>query len=104
MARLPNGGLVALYNHREDGATAGWSDRTPLALARSDDEGRTWRRLADIEASPEYCYGYASVRMHAGAAILTYYVWPRRGQPSFEHTTLRIRAVPLDRVGSGMII
>ena len=98
MARLPDGGLVALYNHREDGAMAGWSDRTPLALARSDDDGQVWRRLADIEESPEYCYGYTSVRIHADAALLTYYVWPRTGQPSFDQTILRITRVPLDRL------
>jgi len=43
IARLPGGRLVALYNHRPDGAQAGWADRTPLAAAASDDGGDSYR-------------------------------------------------------------
>lgn len=99
MARLPDGGLVAVYNHRPDGAEAGWADRTPLALARSDDEGRTWRRLEDIESDPEHCYAYTSLRLYEQRAVLTYYVWPRKAPAHFDQTTLRIRILPLDALG-----
>jgi sialidase-1 len=105
MARLPDGGdqiaLIAVYNHRPDGASAGWADRTPLALARSDDHGDLlaahWRRLADIESDPQYCYGYTSIRVEDGLVWLSYYVWPRQIETSFLNTGLRLRALPLSR-------
>ena len=96
MARLPDGGLVAIYNRREDALGAGWADRTPLAAARSDDEGRTWRRLADIEPSPDYCYGYTSIRFDEDSVLLTYYVWPRSAQAGFDQTGLRFRRMSLE--------
>ena len=98
MARLPNGSLVILYNHREDGATAGWKDRTPLAAARSVDEGQTWQRLDDIEASANYCYAYTSLRIYGQRVALSYYVWPRSVEQGFDQTTLRFRVLPLERL------
>lgn len=97
MARMPDGSLVIVYNHREDGATAGWKDRTPLAVARSVDEGHTWRRLADIEASADYCYAYTSLRVYGQRVALSYYVWPRSVEQGFDQTTLRFRVLGLDR-------
>jgi len=97
MVRLPDGGLVVFYNHRPEGAKAGWKDRTPLAVARSDDEGRTWRRLADLEPSPEFCYAYTSCRIYGDKAVLTYYVWPRAVEMGFEQTRLRFRVLPWSR-------
>jgi len=99
VARLPGGALIAAYNHRSDGATAGWADRTALALARSEDEGRTWRRLEGLEPDPGFCYGYTSLRPYGYQVVLTYYVWPRRGQRHFQDTTLRVRVLPAERLG-----
>lgn len=98
VARLPDGALIVAYNHRPDGATAGWADRTPLALARSEDGGRTWQRLADIEPDPAYCYGYTSLRPYGYQVVLTYYVWPRRGQRHFQDTALRVRVLPSEHL------
>ena len=98
IARLPGGRLVALYNHRPDGAQAGWADRTPLAAAASDDGGDSWQRLEDIEPSTDYCYGYTSFRVYGENIALTYYVWPRGARAGFEQTTLRFRMLPLDRL------
>ncbi|NLG52343.1 MAG: exo-alpha-sialidase, partial [Chloroflexi bacterium] len=96
MARMPDGSLVILYNHREDGATAGWKDRTPLAAARSVDDGQTWQRLGDVEGSADYCYAYTSFRVYDQRVVLTYYVWPRSVEHGFDQTTLRFRMVPLE--------
>lgn len=98
IARLAGGSLIVAYNHRPDGTTAGWADRTPLALARSEDKGRTWRRLEDIEPDPAYCYGYTSLRPYGYQVVLTYYVWPRRGQRHFQGTTLRVRVLQPERL------
>ena len=95
MTRLPDGTLAVICNHRPDGARAGWAGRTPLALAQSNDDGRTWHRQRDIESSPEYCYGYTSFRVYADRVALTYYVWPRREPSGFSQTALRFHLLPL---------
>jgi hypothetical protein len=97
MARLPAGGLIAIYNHRHDGAQAGWAGRTPLAAARSHDQGHTWERLRDIETSAAYAYGYTSFRIYGERVVLTYYLWPRDASAHFEGTSLRFRVLPLAR-------
>ncbi len=97
--RLRDGGLVITYNHRPEGAKAGWADRTPLALARSEDEGRTWRRLTDLESDPAYSYGYTSLRLVAEVAWLSYYVWPRHAPEHFLDTALRVRTIDLAALG-----
>ncbi len=97
MAHLPDGSLVAIYNHRPDGAQAGWAGRTPLSVARSCDGGRTWRRLEDIETSTAYAYGYTSFRIHGEGVVLTYYVWPRDAPANFQETALRFKVLALAR-------
>ena len=97
MVRMPDGGLIVAYNHREDGVAAGWRGRTPLSVARSRDEGCTWRGLADLESSPEYGYGYASLRPSGDSLVMTYYVWPQAAVDSFAQTSLRYRILPLAR-------
>jgi sialidase-1 len=97
MVRMPDGGLIVVYNHRPDGVTAGWADRTPLAIARSDDQGAHWRRLADLESDPQHCYGYTSIRVENDLVWLSYYVWPRQAEASFLNTGLRLRALPRSR-------
>lgn len=97
MAALPDGSIIAAYNHHPDGAQAGWTGRTPLALARSVDRGHTWVRLDDIESSPDFCYGYTSLRIYGRRVVLTYYVWPRTAPTSFAQTTLRVRVLPVER-------
>ena len=50
MTRLRNGHVVLVFNDSE-------SSRTPLSIARSLDEGRTWERPLALESNPgEYSY------------------------------------------------
>ena len=50
MTRLANGHLVVVYNDSE-------LNRTPLSIARSLDEGRTWETPLHLESNPgEYSY------------------------------------------------
>jgi len=50
MCRLRNGHLVLVFN---DSST----ERTPLSVALSTDEGATWGRPVSLEANPgEYAY------------------------------------------------
>ena len=50
MTHLRNGHLVLVFNDSE-------TDRTPLSIARSLDEGRTWETPLVLESNPgEYSY------------------------------------------------
>ncbi|QJX01044.1 sialidase family protein [Frigoriglobus tundricola] len=50
--------------------------RTPISLARSTDDGKTWKRVADLETEPgEYSYP-AIVQSAAGTLEMTY-TWKR---------------------------
>jgi predicted neuraminidase len=50
MTRLANGHLVVVFNDSE-------LARTPLSIARSLDEGRTWETPLHLESNPgEYSY------------------------------------------------
>lgn len=50
--------------------------RTPLSLARSADDGKTWKKVTDLEAEPgEYSYP-AMIRSAAGTLEITY-TWRR---------------------------
>jgi predicted neuraminidase len=50
--------------------------RTPISLARSEDDGKTWKRVADLETEPgEYSYP-AMIQSAAGTLEITY-TWKR---------------------------
>jgi hypothetical protein len=67
--------MVMLYNDRE-GVPFGdprfmW--RTPLSVAVSDDDGRTWRRHTALEADDSVNYCYHSLCFSGDRAIASYY-------------------------------
>ena len=67
--------LIMLYNDREGvpfGAPEfGW--RTPLSVAVSDDDGRTWQRHAPLESDDTVNYCYYSLCFAGDRAVCTYY-------------------------------
>lgn len=73
--RLEDGRLFLVFNP----VGVDWGPRTPLDLAVSSDNGKTWRRMAHLEDDPdldsEYSYP-AIVRTKDGVAIS--YTWNRR--------------------------
>ena len=66
--RLEDGRLLLVYNH----VAGNWSARTPLDLAVSEDNGKTWRTIAHLEADAdlksEFSYP-AIIRTKTGVAI-----------------------------------
>jgi predicted neuraminidase len=65
MTRLTNGHLVLVFNDSE-------SQRTPLSIARSTDEGRSWERPLFLESNPgEYSYPCV-IESRDGAVHVTY--------------------------------
>ena len=76
-------------------AKANWKQRTPQVVARSTDNGMTWSEPRAIETDPKHGYGYISFTRVKDDALLTYYDWEDKGQPSFQMTALRQRTIPL---------
>ncbi len=75
-ALLPDGRLFLIYNP----VNRNWGPRTPLTLAVSEDNGRTWTNLAHLEDDPdrdsEYSYP-AMIASDDGNTLLISYTWNR---------------------------
>ena len=71
MIPLANGHWVIVYNDSE-------TSRTPLSIARSTDEGRTWEEPLKLEANPGE-YSYPSVLQTADGKIHVTYTFRRYG-------------------------
>lgn len=67
---LADGRIVLIYNHTPRG-------RTPLSLAVSRDEGKTWRRFLDLETEPGE-YSYPALIVGADGNLHMTYTWKRR--------------------------
>jgi len=90
--RIPaTGDLLAVWNDHSGrwviggkkavrgwGAKSSW-DRTPLALAVSKDEGKTWRRARLIEKDPRRGFCYTAIHFTDGAVLLAYCCGGRGG-------------------------
>lgn len=74
--RLPGSPrLVMLYNDRGKlgYGEPGFSFRTPLSVAVSDDEGKTWKKLPPIESSDARNYCYFSLLFFDDRFLVSYY-------------------------------
>jgi predicted neuraminidase len=74
LLRLDDGRIILVYNP----VSKNWGPRTPLDLALSSDNGKTWRPFAQLENNPEIKseFSYpAIVRTANGVAIS--YTWNR---------------------------
>lgn len=79
LAQLPDGRLVLVCNP----VAENWGPRTPLTIFSSDDNGRSWSRMEDLEAEPvrgderprpEFSYP-SIIPCSEGVAIV--YTWKR---------------------------
>lgn len=72
--RLPDGRVLLCYNP----VSGNWGARTPLDLAISADDGKTWKTVAHIEDDPdtESEFSYPSMKLMEGGVVLTY-TWQR---------------------------
>jgi sialidase-1 len=78
-----------------DNAKGGWKGRNRIMFAASGDHGRTWGSPRFVEEDPRGSFGYTSVTLVRGHALLTYYDWRDHGQAGFAETSLRERLIPL---------
>ncbi|MXX53719.1 MAG: exo-alpha-sialidase [Dehalococcoidia bacterium] len=66
--RIPStGDLLMAWNNTSGGL------RSPLTLAVSSNEGRTWGHMLDIETEQGHTYSYPSILFQNDEAVLTYY-------------------------------
>lgn len=74
IGKLPNNRLALVYNPHFVEGTGHGGPRTPLRVAVSRDEGRTWTPVADLEDDPAKTYAYTSWYPDGERVFLTYYV------------------------------
>lgn len=74
IARIPStGDLLLVWNNnkvREEGWHGG--KRTPLTVAVSKDEGKTWEHIRDIETDPDGWYCYIAIHFTKKEVLLGY--------------------------------
>lgn len=73
LARVPNTDLtMVVWNHNpNDGKHS--SNRSPLTVGFSKDEGKTWFGFQNLEDAPEKTWSYPSIRFLDGKAWVIYY-------------------------------
>ncbi len=95
IARLPGSNeLLMIWNNNPKGNKAGWQGRTPLTIAISRDEGKTWENVKNIEDNPDSGFAYTSATPFQDRILLTYYHW-KKGNPNFQNTSLVFYSIPI---------
>lgn len=86
--RLDDGRVLLVYNP----VTANWGPRTPLDLAVSSDNGKTWKTIASLENDPakEVEFSYPAI-VHTKTGIAVSYTWNRQ--------RVRCWQIPLEALG-----
>jgi len=74
IARIPStGDLLFIWNNSRKGPKH-TQDRFPLTAAVSQDEGKTWGRIRNADATPGFTYAYTSLTfLSPKFLLLTYY-------------------------------
>lgn len=64
--------LIMIWNNNDGSKAAIKGKRTPLTVAISNDEGRTWKHTMDIETDPDGWYCYIAAHFYKGEVLLAY--------------------------------
>ncbi|MDE6569419.1 MAG: family 78 glycoside hydrolase catalytic domain [Alistipes sp.] len=75
---LHDGRHALVYNDFETLAGTRKGPRTPLSLAVSDDDGKTWRHVMTLEDCPISQYSYPAVIEASDGTLHIVYTWRRR--------------------------
>ena len=71
--RIPStGDLLAVWNNNDGSDPAIKDKRTPLTVALSKDDGRSWTHITNLEADPDGWYCYIAVHFYKNAVLLSY--------------------------------
>lgn len=74
ITRIPSTGDLLLVWNNNKVREAGWhaGKRTPLTIAVSKDEGKTWQHIKDIESDPDGWYCYIAIHFTKNEVLLGY--------------------------------
>ncbi|MCD2422549.1 glycoside hydrolase [Niabella pedocola] len=71
--RIPStGDLVAVWNNNDGTDPQLKGKRTPLTMAISGDEGRTWKQTTNLETDPDGWYCYIAIHFYKDNILLGY--------------------------------
>lgn len=71
--RIPStGDLLAVWNHNDGTDPQIKGRRTPLTIAISGDEGRTWKQITNLETDPDGWYCYIAIHFYKEDILLGY--------------------------------
>lgn len=88
--RIPStGDLLMIWNNTYVEGAGHGGKRTPLTTAISHDEGKSWRRIRNLEENPDQAFAYTSLAFVHGRAVMTYWVADEQGYSS------RFRSLPI---------
>jgi hypothetical protein len=77
--RIPStGDLLMVWNNHEGIDPSLKGKRTPLTVALSQDEGKTWSRSQNIETNPDGWFCYTAIDFVDGQILLAYCAGDRR--------------------------
>ncbi|MBX3239172.1 MAG: exo-alpha-sialidase [Chitinophagaceae bacterium] len=76
IARMPNSGdLLLVWNDNQTTEKAKKAKRTPLNIAVSKDEGKTWIYKKVIEGNPDGSFCYTAIHFTKDRILLAYFDW-----------------------------
>ena len=74
LRRIPaTGDLLLVFNNTFTAGAGHGGKRTPLTAAISNDEGRSWRNVQNLESDPDRTYSYASLVFDRDRAVMSYW-------------------------------
>ena len=93
VGRIPStGDLLVVWNNSPD-------RRSPLSTAISQNEGKSWKHVKNLEQDPQYTYAYTSLTFVDERVLLTYWVGRKDQVPgesaSRSSYSLKLRSVPV---------
>ncbi len=93
--RIPStGDLLLVWNDTYSAGAGHGGKRTPLTIAVSSDEGKTWRFKQNLETDQQSTYAYTSVAFAHGRVLFSYYV----GENKTGRISSRFRSLPIARL------
>jgi sialidase-1 len=76
IARIPGtGDLLLVWNNNDGSIPATKGKRTPLTTAVSQDGGKTWTHVKNIEENPSGSYCYTAIHFTKNEVLLAYFDW-----------------------------
>lgn len=90
--RIPaTGDWLLVWNDTYDAKAGHGGARTPLTVAISSDEGRTWKQVRTLETDADRGFAYTSIAFVRDRLVLTYYV----SEPKTGRISSRFRSLPV---------